>query len=129
MARPTRDGREGYAVVDALVALMIISLAAVLSFRALDQADRSAKSGQEVRRAQVLASRLMDAMPRTYKAATGETDGFTWRLETNPTGADRPIEVCHRWVKLTNVSTRRTYEIATLETCPLEEFPSSPPTS
>lgn len=128
MAHRKRDAREGYAVVDALVALMIISLAAVLSFRALEQANRAAESGWELRRAQVLASRLMDASPRTYVASTGTTDGFTWRLETNPTGADRPIEVCHRAVKLTNVSTRRTYEVATLETCPLEQFPVSPPT-
>lgn len=112
-------------MVDAMVALMILSLAAILSFRAIETARHAATSAWEVRRAQALMSHLMDTGPRTYTPAAGERDGFRWRLETTITAADRPVEICRRTVGLVHLRTRRTYDAATLETCPPETPPGS----
>lgn len=115
------DAAAGYVVVDAMVALMIIALATILSFRAIEGALQATTSAWEVRRAQALIGRLLDTAPRTYRPHEGATDGFSWRLETQLTGADRPIEICRRSVRLINLRTDRRYDAATLETCPLEE--------
>jgi len=40
-------------------------------------------------------------------------------VETTTTGADRPVAVCRRAVSLENRLSRRTYQAATLEACPL----------
>lgn len=120
-----RGGERGYAVVDAMVALMILSVAAILSFRAVETARQAAASAWEVRRAQALLSHLMDTGPRTYTPSAGERDGFRWRLETSITAADRPVEICRRTVSLSHLRTRRTYDAATLETCPSEAAPGA----
>jgi hypothetical protein len=113
-----RDG--GYAAVDAMVALLIIALTIVLSLQAVLQARRSAAMADEIRGAQVLMARLLDSGPRSFSPAAGTTNGFSWRLETAPTGLDRPIALCHRGVTLNSAATGRTFKAGTLETCPDE---------
>lgn len=114
-----RSGEEGYALIDALVGLLIIALGIVFSLQAGRQAKVAADQAWEVRRAQTLLAQLMETGPRSLEDATGETDAFTWRVETRITGGERPIEVCHRQVTLTNQRSQRTYQAATLETCPV----------
>lgn len=108
----------GYAAVDALVALMIISVTLIMSFQALQQADRTAKAALEARRAQTLLAYLLETTPRAFAEREGEGEGFTWRVETDATGAERPIEVCHLRAVLHSQASGRTYAAATLQTCP-----------
>lgn len=115
------DGDEaGYALADALVAVLILSMTLVLSLRALGQAREAADVAWEVRRAQALLAHLMEAAPHRYAPSAGESDGFTWTVETAITGAERPIEVCRRAVSVHSARSGRDYAAATLETCPLE---------
>lgn len=111
----------GHAVVDSLVALMILSLASILSFRAVLQADRVATFARETRVAQTLLDDLMRTAPRSFVDAGGEARGFNWTVETRRTGAERPIEVCRRRVVVVNGESGRRYWAATLETCPASE--------
>lgn len=113
-------GDPGYALTDALVAMLILSLALVLSLRALGQAREVAEVAWEVRRADSLIAHLIEAAPHSYETSTGANDGFRWTVETAITGAERPIEVCRRAVGLTNLRSGRAYAAATLETCPVE---------
>lgn len=125
VATPSRSGRAqadaGFAAVDALVALSIIAVAMVLSFEALTQASRAASAALEVRRAETLLRNVLEAAPRTYDTSGGASGGFTWRVDTQATGAERPIAICRRAAALRHVASGRGYEASTLETCPPSE--------
>jgi len=116
--RSTTDA--GYALTDALVAMLILSLTLVMSLRALGPAGDAAEMAWEVRRADSLIAHLIEAAPHRYAPSAGTSDGFAWTVETTITGAERPVEVCRRAVALENALSGRTYAAATLETCPVE---------
>jgi hypothetical protein len=110
----------GYALTDALVAMLILSMALVLSLQTLGQARDAVDMAWEVRRAGALADYLLEAAPHRFAPSAGVQDQFSWRVETTLTGAERPVEVCRRAVALENQRTGRRYAAATLETCPVE---------
>jgi len=110
----------GYALIDALVGMLILSLAIIFSLDAGRQARVAAEQAREVSRARTLLAQLVETGPRTFDDTTGASDDFTWTVQTRATGGERPIEVCHRQVLLTNIGSRRNYQAATLETCPIE---------
>jgi hypothetical protein len=117
------DADAGYALTDALVAMLILATSLVLSLAALGQARDAADVAWEVRRADALLAHLIETAPHRYAASSGETDGFSWTVETTATGAERPIEVCRRAVALENERSGRLYRGATQETCPVEPGP------
>lgn len=117
--RRTWAGDGGYAAVDALVALLILSSTLIMSFQALQQAGRTANAAGEARRAQTLLVYLLETSPRVLEPREGEVEGFSWRVEMDATGAERPIEVCRRSATLHARTSGRTYAAATLETCPV----------
>jgi len=92
----------------------------LFALQAGQQARAAADQAWEIRRAGTLLEYLLETGPRGFNDTTGTTDAFSWRLETRTTGGERPIEVCHRQVILTNLRSRRSYRAATLETCPSE---------
>jgi len=117
VARPADEA--GFALTDALVAMLILSMTLVLSLSALGQARDVAEVAWETRRAQSLLSHLIESAPHRFEASAGSSDGFTWAVETTTTGADRPVAVCRRAVTLENRLSGRSYQAATLEACPL----------
>jgi len=116
---PTREREDGFALTDALVAMLILSMTLVLSLTALGKARDVADVAWETRRAQSLLSHLIETAPHSFEPGAGVSDAFTWAVETTTTGADRPVAVCRRAVSLENRLSRRTYQAATLEACPL----------
>lgn len=114
-------GREdGYALIDALTALMIFSMALVFSLQAVARARLSADQATEVAQAHQLLAWLIETGPRSFTDSSGVAQGFTWRIETRSTGAERPIAVCHRQAFVTNLLSHRAYQAETQETCPTE---------
>jgi hypothetical protein len=111
---------SGYVLVDALVALLIFALALVFSLQAGRQARAAADQASEVRQAHTLLAQLLETGPQQFEDASGAAGAFSWQVETRTTGAERPIEICHRQVAVTNLRTKRAYRAATLETCPLQ---------
>jgi hypothetical protein len=103
-----------------VVALLMISLTVVLSLEALAQARRTAALALETRQAGALITELFLIAPDSFATLTGEREGLAYRVETTLTGADRPIEVCRRAVRVTRTATGRTYQAATLTICPVE---------
>lgn len=111
---------DGYAAIDAMVALLILAMSVIFSLQATGQADRVVDMAWETRRAQTLLSHLVETAPRNLEDAVGQSDGFSWRVETRVTGAERPIAVCRREVRLESAATRRRFQASTLEVCPVE---------
>ena len=114
-----RSGERGYAAVDALMALLILSMALIMSFQALQQAGKVSVAAWEVRRADTLLSYLIQTTPPSFEVKTGQDQGFDWRVETDATGAARPIEICRRSVTLHGLASGRTFAAATLQVCPV----------
>lgn len=108
----------GYAAVDALMALVILSTAVILSLQAMAGAKQAAALAWEVRRAKILTVQLLETGPRQFEEASGSDQGFDWRLVTQATGADRPIAICRRAVSLVSHDRHKAYETSTLVTCP-----------
>jgi hypothetical protein len=119
IAQPSGHGDAGYAAVDALVALTIISGALVGSYQVLQQARAISDTASEARRAEARLRSLLEATPRDMTVRSGDDEGFRWRMVTEVTGADRPIAVCRRAATLVSDTSGRAYSAATLETCPV----------
>lgn len=111
---------DGFVAVDAMVALLIISLATILSLQAVRVAHQAASTAREYSRANVLLAYILDAGPRSFAPTTGVTDGFSWQLVTQTTGFDRPIAVCRRALTMRANGTGRAFQASTLEACPAE---------
>jgi hypothetical protein len=111
---------DGYVAVDAMVALLIISLATVLSLRAAESAHQAASIADEMRRARALMMGLLESGPRSFTPSGGVSLGFSWNLVTQTTGLDRPIPVCRRAVTLLSQSSGRAFSASTYEPCPVE---------
>lgn len=117
-AQDRREQNEaGYAAIDALVALLLLTLGLMIGFSGLAQARSAADLGDESLRAQLLMTHLLQSAPRAFELQSGVSDGFDWRVETSPLGGERPIELCRRSVELSS-ATQRTFRAATVETCP-----------
>lgn len=112
---------QGFLAVDAIVALSILSVALIFSFEALQQARAVAEAAWEARQAQTLAAELLERPLDLSGPAVGVQQHFAWRLETTPMGAERPVEICRHAVSLVHTRSERTYEAATLATCPPQE--------
>lgn len=109
---------EGYAAIDAIVALMIISFTIIAGLAAMDQAGRASKTAVEVQDARMLLGRLADSEPKVLAGTGGQTAAFAWTVQTAPTGDTALIDVCLRTVKLLARASGRAYGLTTLVTCP-----------
>lgn len=109
----------GYALTDALVALMLLAVSLVFSLTTLQQAREIGRVAGEYRRADLLLGQLMAETPRRLLAQDGVRDGFRWQVEMAATGAEQPIALCRRSVAVLSEATGRQFHLSTLETCPL----------
>jgi hypothetical protein len=116
--RRAAETDSGFAAVDAIVALMIISLTLGLSYAAIQNAEASGRMADEATRADALLRDLIEGRDDALGTDAGSRDGFTWRVETQLTGSDRPIAVCRRAVAITNMRSGRAYATSTLQPCP-----------
>jgi hypothetical protein len=116
--RPKDD--DGYVAVDAGVALLILALSAILSLQAIRVAYQAAAAALENKRAQILLSYVMDYGPRSLTPSSGSTDGFVWRVATQPLAFAQPISICRRAVTLLAQESGRSFAASTREVCPTE---------
>jgi hypothetical protein len=112
---------EGYAAVDALVALVIISLAVTLSLIGLRHAREVADRGAEVRQAHALLAFLLAEPETSSFPMEGENVRFTWTVKREPTDATRPVAICRRTATLHSKISSHDYDVVTLEPCVPEE--------
>lgn len=119
--RPRGD-QAGYAAIDALVALMILSSTLICGMSAAHQSVTAAEAALELRRANDLTSFLLETAPVEPGLTTGTTDGFGWRREVSaPVLTFGPGAVCVRAVRLTSDRSRRAYGAKTNTICEPEK--------
>jgi hypothetical protein len=108
----------GYAAVDAMVALIILSLTVILSLGAFQAASRATRRAVEIETARVLLGRVIESEPKDFAGSSGTAPGFAWTLQTQPTASNALIDVCRRAAEVVATSSGRRYGAVTLVACP-----------
>lgn len=117
--KPGRDCEAGYAAIDALVALMILASTLVCTVSATHGSRTVADAALELRKANELASYLLETSPATPGETTGAADGFSWtRTVAEPVDTFGASAICERRVVLTGVRDKRRFEARTSAVCP-----------
>lgn len=112
-------GEDGYAAVDALVALMIFSSTLICALAATQGGRQAADAGFELRQARDLTSDLLETSPTKPGTSVGEANGFTWRrIVSEPTEAYGAGAICEHSVVLTGLHDQRRFETRTNAVCP-----------
>jgi hypothetical protein len=114
---------DGFAVVDAIVALTILSVTLVLCLTAGATARRAAGAAAEEREATEELRGLLESTPLQVRSISGRTERFSWSVVTTPTSGPTPSGsyfVCARRAQLVSRVTRRSFALATVRLCPLE---------
>jgi hypothetical protein len=113
-----RTRQAGYVLVDAIVALLILSFTLVLAFVALQTANGTAVRAEEIRQAEVLIRDLMLDGVNSLTPASGVSGGFTWTLQTDATAVSRPVALCSRRARVQSKTSARAYAAGSLVACP-----------
>lgn len=111
-------GSDGFAAVDALVALTILAATIALSLEAATNAAHAAAAADEVRRADTLLQYLLQSR-QTGEA--GHSDRFTWSVDVTPLAAPQAghaLELCRHAAEAREPRSGRRYTLATLAICP-----------
>jgi hypothetical protein len=116
------EGQGGFAAVDALVAVTILSSSLALSLTAAEIGMRASRTAGETRDAElVLRGRLEDTAGQAG-VWSGRVQGLSWRIEAHRSD-DAVIEragPCVRTASATSTRSGRTYRLTTVDTCPPE---------
>ena len=115
----SRANDDGYVLVDAIVALLVMSFTLLLTFSGMIVANQTTVRAQEIQSAEILIRTLMLDESSSFAPITGGTDQFRWSLETTTTPVATPVAVCHRNVQLQSTASVRTYSAASLTPCPV----------
>jgi hypothetical protein len=109
----------GFAAVDALVALVVLSTCLSLALAAAHAARRAGDVAAEYGQAQALLRYLVQTAPAMSNRAEGRSGALAWTREVSPTGGQsmRP-RICRVQVELRGDKSRRRYRLATDRACP-----------
>ncbi len=120
-AVPADTSSDGFAAIDALVALMILATTIVLALGAAETARRASARASETRHAVALLRGLLATAPHHLGSAGGRLAGFDWRIETRVAVVATPVasvRVCERQADARSVTSKRRYALSTTELCP-----------
>lgn len=111
-------GQDGFAAVDALVAVTILSSSLALSLMAAQVGSRAGRSAGETREAEMLLRARLEGTAGRAGAWSGRDRGLDWRVEAHfpdvdPVGRAAP---CVR-TATAKADSGRTYRIATVDVC------------
>lgn len=110
---------DGYLAAEALMASLIMAAALAFGLTAFLKADQISRMASELRRATALSQTLLASRSAKLGSTSGQTTAFTWRMDLEEVGEPGRVEICRRAVRLSSrAAAVRTYEIATLESCP-----------
>lgn len=87
-SRRRGNGQAGFAAVDALVALVILSSALGLSLVATQSARKVAAQAARTRRAEALCRYLLVTNTGVVGVTSGRSADLDWRLEVKPVSSD-----------------------------------------
>lgn len=113
--------QDGYAAVDALVALMILAAVLVSSITATHGSREAADLALEFRRASEMSAYLLETAPAEPGQTSGQSADFAWtRTVSEPVGTFGSGAICERRVVLTGARDNRRFEARTNAVCPAE---------
>lgn len=109
----------GFAAVDALVALVVLSTCLGLTLAAAHASRRAGDAAAEYGQAQALLRYLVQTAPATPSRADGRSGALAWTREVSQIGGQsmRP-RLCRVQVELRGDKSRRRYRLATDRACP-----------
>lgn len=119
-ARPNANAkdREGYAAVDALAALMILTTTLVCALSATHQGLAISKASYEARRANDLVRFLLETAPTRQAEDIGVADGLSWRRSVSaPQKTFGSAAVCLQSVEVTGTLSNRLYDAQQTVVC------------
>lgn len=109
---------DGFAAVDALVALAVLSATIVFSLAALHTSRLAAEAALEARQAGQLLKELLDGTAGQPGVVTGQNARFAWRVEVQPpvlvAGASA---LCRREAEARARRTGRAYALTSARVC------------
>jgi Tfp pilus assembly protein PilV len=116
----TQSAEDGFAAVDAMVALVILSMTIVLALTAVQTARRAAVAAEETRRATSLLRHLVDSSPPSISQTSGHTDGFAWHVQVlaAPPSDMAGSPMCAHSAELVSDKSGRRFRLATAAICP-----------
>jgi hypothetical protein len=111
---------EGFAAVDAMIALAILAGAVVLSLAAMRTTARLNAAAAETHRAAAELRYLMDHAPHGVGAVAGQDAAFGWHVRTEPEPETRTgqAQLCARTATARSLVSGRAFALATAEVCP-----------
>ena len=121
-----RSGENGFAAVDAMVALVILSTTIILSLGAVEIGRKASVKALETRKAGALLQGLLETSPGQIGALSGTANGFDWRVVTTPAkenAATNPTKLCDRVAQALSRASGRRYVFTTTDVCALEARP------
>ncbi len=109
----------GFAAVDALVALVVLSTCLGLTLAAAHASRRAGDTAAEFSQAQALLRYLAQTAPAAPDRAEGRSGAMAWTRVVAPLGGPsmRP-RICRVTVELRGDRSRRRYQVATDRACP-----------
>lgn len=108
----------GFAAVDALMALTILAITIAFAINAVSVGQRAARAASETRKAEVLMVALLDAPTRQPGVYRGTGSDMAWTVTVTPRLGQMSPMLCDTKVEVAGRTSRRTYQLATAETCP-----------
>ncbi|WP_312165803.1 hypothetical protein [Phenylobacterium sp.] len=115
---------DGYAAVDALVAMTILASTIAASLTAAHQGQRIAQASLEVRQATALMQDLLDGAGDLAGVDEGRSAQFVWRRVVDESAQAAGVAtLCKHSVLVTHRVTGRVYRAATERVCAGEVAP------
>lgn len=113
------QGQGGFAAVDALVAVTILSSSLALSLAAAEIGARASRTAGETRNAELTLRGRLEATKGQVGVWSGRTQDLDWRVEAHlsDTGLNRRAGPCARTAAATSIRSGRIYRLATVDTC------------
>jgi hypothetical protein len=113
---------EGFAAVDAMVALTILATTVALALVAVEVGRRDSEAALRLERATDLLAYVLAASPDRIGEESGKAPGYDWRRVIAPSvddlGPALPA-LCTRWAEVRSLVDGRRYSLATTEICPV----------
>jgi hypothetical protein len=110
------SGQEGFAAVDALVALVILATTLAWALTGLDAAARASRKAEEITRATEIARHLLVASADETEEPNGVSGSFRWRFVDAPTASSSP-GTCLRSLVLQNQQTGHAFHFTGAGRC------------
>ena len=116
-------GQEGFAAVDALVAITILALSLALSLTAAQVGVRASRAAGETRDAELILRDHLEQTAGQVGVWSGQDQGLTWRVEAQAadiTSHGQAAGPCMRVASARARLTGRVYRMATANACSLQ---------